>query len=148
MPDASIHSFNGWDIQEISVRPSNTRRSSSYGRSPHSCNACAVTGLQSSFFVFCCTTTACHVPLLVCRICFHFNGFMSLWRKPVRIENRNARFRTSSLQGVSTNICTSFMVRATRGFSIELIPFTFALMSTVRYSSIKACFSPALTIEK
>ena len=63
-------------------------------------------------------------------------------------ENRKARFRTSSLQGVSTNICTSFMVRATRGFSIELIPFTFALMSTVRYSSMNACFSPALTIEK
>ncbi|CCX63725.1 unknown [Prevotella sp. CAG:1058] len=64
------------------------------------------------------------------------------------MENRKARFSTSSLQGVSTSICTSFMLSATRGFSIELIPFTFALMSTVRYSSMNACFSPALTIEK
>lgn len=80
--------------------------------------------------------------------CFHFKVWMSLCRNPVRIENKNARFKTSSLQGVSTNICTSFILSATRGFSMFVIPFTFAPISTVRYSSTNACFNPALSIEK
>lgn len=69
----------------------------------------------------------------------------SIWRKPVKIEKKEARLSTSLSQGVSANRFTSSRVSDARSLSSDGMPFTLALTSTVRYSSMKACFTPALT---
>ena len=81
-------------------------------------------------------------------ICPHFSSLMSQCLNPVKIEKNEALLKMLLEHGVSANLLTSSMVSTSRLLSFVGIFFTFSLMSTVRYSSIKACLSPALMMEK
>lgn len=148
MPAASIHFFNGFEIQAAFCNPAKTRSSSSSGRVPHMAYAWSEIGSYAPTFVFICEMSMRQLLLLVCDICFHFKFLISIWRKPVKIEKKEARLSTSLSQGVSANRFTSSRVSDARNLSSDGIPFTLALTSTVRYSSMKACFTPALTMAK
>ena len=148
MPAASIHFFNGFEIQAAFCNPAKTRSSSSSGRVPHMAYAWSEIGRYAPTFVFICEMSMRQLPLLVCDICFHFKFLISIWRKPVKIEKKEARLSTSLSQGVSANRFTSSRVSDARSLSSDGMPFTLALTSTVRYSSMKACFTPALTMAK
>jgi len=92
---------------------------------PHSWKACFEMGIYSTPFVFCWVKLS-RVWLPIVCISFHCIFWMSQWRKPVRAENRAARFNISLSHGVATNWFSSSVVRYSRRVCNSGIPFILA----------------------